>query len=90
MILIPQLTEQTKRKTYSHYMCQMLSLKHSSAIFDKTEKGFTMNGHSTPAFEKHNLMFYYLWKDLKIENYEDISDIKIYDWFKKFNNEIND
>lgn len=74
---VKRLDEWQKLKVYMSYYCTMLSLKHSFEVVDKMKPNW-QHGWGTPDKEYLGLAFYFLWKDMKISDFESfISDKNI-------------
>ena len=91
-------SEDDKWKIYFHYYSVHVSLKYSFQIVDKTplkpmkhenkEIHWTV-GRGKPDKEFGNIALYYLWKDLKALSFDEFQKEKIYDWYWRFEDEIN-
>lgn len=74
---VKRLDEWQKLKVYMNYYCTMLSLKYNFEVVDKMNPNW-QHGWGKPDKEYLGLAFYFLWKDMKISDFESfISDKNI-------------
>lgn len=74
---VKRLDEWQKLKVYMHYYCVMLSLKYNFEVVDKMKANW-QHGRGKPDKEYLGLAFYFLWKDMRISDFESfISDKNI-------------
>ena len=74
---VKRLDEWQKLKVYMNYCCTMLSLKYNFEVVDKMKPNW-QHGWGMPDKEYLGLAFYFLWKDMKISDFESfISDKNI-------------
>lgn len=74
---VNRLDEWQKLKVYMDYYCTMISLKYNFEVVDKMKPNW-QHGCGTPDKEYMGLAFYFLWKDMKISDFESfISDKNI-------------
>lgn len=86
---VKSLDEWQKLKVYMHYYITQIGLRYNFEVIDKTKTNW-QHGWSVPNKEHLGLAFYFLWRDMKILNFEEfISDKNIdvrdcgEDWEKK-------
>ena len=81
-----------------HYTIVQLGLKRSFQVVDKTPlnphthegKEIPWNrGRGKPDREYGNIALYYLWKDIEPVSFERFQEGQIYEWYSKFEDEID-
>lgn len=74
---VKRLDEWQKLKGYMHYYCMMVSLKYNFDVVDKMKENW-QHGRGMPHKEYLGLGFSFLWKEMRISDFESfISDKNI-------------